>query len=68
MMEGLPLSSAEAEALDDDLCISGDKPFFDIILSKSHVTPPYSLVLAPFLFTYYFSSSAYSFVVCIEQP
>ncbi|XP_057800439.1 B3 domain-containing protein Os04g0386900-like isoform X2 [Salvia miltiorrhiza] len=37
---GVISSSAEVDGL---RCLSGDKPFFDVILSKSHIDPPHCL-------------------------
>lgn len=48
-------SSVAAEPRVDELCcLSGEKPFFDIVLSKSHVSTPYAMVLT--LFLSYFTS------------
>lgn len=49
---GLISSSSTAESDIDELtCLSGDKPFFDVFLSKSHVESPYQLVLDSFSFS-----------------
>lgn len=51
---GLISSSSTAEPDIDELsCLSGDKPFFDVFLSKSHVESPYQLVLNSFSIAYY---------------
>lgn len=71
MNDGIPSGPAEAEEAQDDhdlFCISGEKPFFDIILTKSQVTPHYSSVLAPFLLRFpSLPRLIFNYVVYVEQ-
>lgn len=51
--EEVPSSAAaEVEVEDESCCLSGDKPFWDVILKKSHVSNPYYLVQTLSLLSY----------------